>query len=140
MSELFEACTSRFITSFGWRSTFLVNVPTGAAFGLTAWIVCPLSLRSIKRFDWKGPIASAVALGAICFVAIELPAQDMTPAVWLAGAAACISAALWVAIEQRSRDPMVPLDWFRNPIFTAMNISGCLVYAGYFGMIFALYG
>ncbi|MFC3656995.1 MFS transporter [Xanthomonas hyacinthi] len=128
------------IDGFGWRSVFFVNVPAGAiVFGLTARIVRPQPSRAAKRFDWGGQISSAAMLGALCFAAIELPQQGMSaPAVWLAGLAAVAAAAVWVTVERRIRDPMVPLAWFRNSAFVAANLVGCLVYIGYFGLLFIL--
>nr|WP_282960066.1 MFS transporter [Burkholderia cenocepacia] len=43
-----------------------------------------------------------------------------------------------VAVERRARHPMVPLAWFRNRVFVAMNLMGSLVYVGYFGLLFVL--
>lgn len=128
------------IDGFGWRSVFFVNVPAGAVvFGLTACIVRPQPSHVAKRFDWGGQLSSAATLGALCFAAIELPQQGMrSPAVWLAGMIAVAAAAVWVAVERKVRDPMVPLAWFRNPTFVAANLVGCLVYIGYFGLLFIL--
>lgn len=128
------------IDGFGWRSVFFVNVPAGAVvFGMTALIVRAQPLHSAKRFDWSGQISGAATLGALCFAAIELPQQGLrSQAVWLAGIIAVASAAIWVAVERKVRDPMVPLAWFRNSTFVAANLVGCLVYIGYFGMLFIL--
>jgi DHA2 family methylenomycin A resistance protein-like MFS transporter len=128
------------VGGLGWRSVFFVNVPTGLlAFGLTAWIVRPPLTRRVKRFDWGGQLTSIVMLAALCFAAIELPERGAgSPAVWLAAAVAVGAALGWFLIERRARDPMVPLVWFRNPTFVAANLVGCLVYVGYFGMLFIL--
>ncbi|MCC4595804.1 MFS transporter [Xanthomonas campestris pv. phormiicola] len=128
------------VGSFGWRSVFFVNVPTGLlAFALTARVVRDRSTPRPQRFDWGGQIASIAALGALCFVMIEWPDQgSRSPAIWLAAAIAVGAALGWVAIERRVHVPMVPLAWFRNPVFVAANLIGCLVYVGYFGMLFIL--
>ncbi|EHH03599.1 major facilitator transporter [Agrobacterium tumefaciens CCNWGS0286] len=128
------------VGGFGWRSVFFVNLPIGLlAFALTAWIVPDRSVQSARTFDWAGQIASIIMLGALCFAAIEFPERGIvSPAVWLAGAIAAGAAMAWFLIERRVRDPMVPLIWFRNPVFVAANLVGCLVYVGYFGMLFVL--
>lgn len=128
------------VGGLGWRSVFFVNVPTGVlAFGLTAWIVRRRPTQRTKRFDWGGHLTSIVMLGALCFAAIELPERGAgSPVVWLAAAVAIGGALGWFLIERRTRDPMVPLVWFRNPTFLAANLVGCLVYVGYFGMLFIL--
>lgn len=128
------------VGGFGWRSVFFVNLPTGLlALVLTAWIVPDRSVQRARTFDWAGQIASIVMLGALCFAAIEFPERSIaSPAVWLAGVIAAGSAIAWFLIERRVRDPMVPLVWFRNAVFVAANLVGCLVYVGYFGMLFVL--
>lgn len=107
--------------------------------GLTSWIVRLRSTQPTKRFDWGGQLTSIVMLGALCFAAIELPERGGgSSAVRLAAAIAVGAALGWFLIEGRTRDPMVPLVWFRNPAFLAANLVGCLVYVGYFGMLFIL--
>ncbi|WP_259671707.1 MFS transporter [Rhizobium sp. NZLR3b] len=128
------------VGSFGWRSVFFVNLPTGLlALALAAWIVPDRSAHRAHQFDWGGQLTSIIMLGALCFAAIEYPERGIaSPAVWLAGAIVAGTSMLWFLIERRVRDPMIPLVWFRNPVFVAANLVGCLVYVGYFGMLFVL--
>lgn len=128
------------VDGFGWRSVFFVNVPTGlVAFVLTALIVRARPISGTKPFDWAGQTASIAMLGALCFAAIEMPEQGLySVSIGLAIVITFAAAAAFVWIERRARDPMVPLGWFRNPIFVSANLIGCLVYVGYFGTLFIL--
>ena len=128
------------VDGFGWRSAFLVNVPTGIAALVGAWVVVRRAERAVARhFDWSGQIASIVALGALCFAAIELPSRGLG-SIEVIGALAVTLVASFalVMIERRSAEPMVPVAWFRNRMFVAMNVTGTLAYVGYFGLLFIL--
>ncbi|MEK7917065.1 MFS transporter [Burkholderia contaminans] len=128
------------VDDFGWRSAFLINVPAGAlAFAGTAALVRASGTQGVGHFDWAGQCIGAIVLGALCFVVIELPtrgagATDVRAALLVAA----LGAAALVVVERRARHPMVPLAWFRNRVFVAMNLMGSLVYVGYFGLLFVL--
>ncbi|GLU34875.1 MFS transporter [Trinickia caryophylli] len=128
------------VDGLGWRSAFLMNVPTGGLAVVGTWYLVrahtPLRAR---RFDWPGQLTSAVSLAALCFAAIELPARGArSPEVLAAFALAAAAAALLVFVERRSPEPMVPTAWFRNSVLVAMNAAGSLAYVGYFGLLFVL--
>ncbi|HHL4089976.1 TPA: MFS transporter, partial [Burkholderia sola] len=64
------------VDDFGWRSAFLINVPTGAvAFAGAAALVRAAVARDVRQFDWAGQCVGAAALGALCFAVIELPTR-----------------------------------------------------------------
>ena len=128
------------VQGFGWRSAFLINVPTGLVAFAGAWVVVRHSTRSVGRhFDWGGQLASIVALGALCYAAIELPSRGIAAReVWGAAVLAVLAALTLVVVERRAQHPMVPVEWFRNRMFVTMNAMGTLVYVGYFGLLFEL--
>jgi EmrB/QacA subfamily drug resistance transporter len=128
------------VDGFGWRSAFLVNVPTGIVALVGAAVVVRTTIPAAARgFDWGGQIASTVALAALCFAAIELPTRGLGAAeVIIAMAVSLIAVVALVVLERRSAEPMVPPSWFGNRVFVAMNASGTLVYVGYFGLLFVL--
>ncbi|MFM0671262.1 DHA2 family efflux MFS transporter permease subunit [Paraburkholderia sediminicola] len=128
------------VQGFGWRSAFLINVPTGLVAFAGAFVVVRHSTRSVgRRFDWGGQLASIVALGALCYAAIELPSRGIASReVWGAALLAVLATLTLIAVERRAHDPMVPVAWFSNRVFVAMNAMGTLVYVGYFGLLFVL--
>ncbi|MFM0157772.1 MFS transporter [Paraburkholderia sediminicola] len=128
------------VQGFGWRSAFLINVPTGLLAFAGAWVVVRHSTRSVgRRFDWGGQLASIVALGALCYAAIELPSRGIAAReVWGAALLAVLATLTLVAVERRAHHPMVPVEWFNNRMFVTMNAMGTLVYVGYFGLLFEL--
>jgi DHA2 family methylenomycin A resistance protein-like MFS transporter len=128
------------VQGFGWRSAFLINVPTGLVAFAGAGVVVRHSTRSVgRRFDWGWQLASIVALGALCYAAIELPSRGIAAReVWVAALLAVLAILTLVAVERRAHHPMVPVEWFSNRMFVTMNVMGTLVYVGYFGLLFEL--
>lgn len=129
------------IAAFGWRSIFLVNVPIGlAGIWLTARIAAASAPASVKRhLDLPGQIAAIVALGTLIGVLIEGPALGWGSAPILAGAALCaLSTVAFLVIEARGHAPMMPLGFFRSPVFSASAFVAFVGTFAFFGLIFAL--
>jgi hypothetical protein len=74
------------------------------------------------RLDVAGALLAAAGLGALVFGLIEAPTADgPMPASGVASRRARRTG-VFVAVERRSRHPMVPLNLFRNRTFTAANL------------------
>ncbi|MFM0181966.1 MFS transporter [Paraburkholderia aspalathi] len=122
----------------GWRSIFLVNVPIAL---IGAWLTTRVaSVRPAspdRSMDVAGQLLAVVALGASVAVLIEGAKLG-----WQAGATrvgAAIALAAWVAfvlVEGRRKQPMLPLGFFRSPVFSASAfvslISGLIFYGLFF--------
>jgi EmrB/QacA subfamily drug resistance transporter len=130
------------ITSYlGWSWIFFVNVPVG----LAAIAVTPFLLRDSRaelahrHFDLAG--ASTVTGGLMLLVyGLTRAATDgwSSPVTLglLGGAAALITA--FIAIESRSRSPLLPLRIFRLRALSAANVTMALVGAVTFSEFFVL--
>ncbi len=130
------------ITSYlGWSWIFFVNVPVGVA----AIALTPLLLRESRaelphrHFDLAG--AATVTGGLMLLVyALTRAATDgwSSPVtLGLLGAAAALVAA-FVAIESRSRSPLLPLRIFRLRALSAANAAMAIVGAVAFSEFFVL--
>lgn len=122
----------------GWRSIFLVNVPIAL---IGAWLTTRVaSVRppsSERSMDVAGQLLAIVALGASVAVLIEGAKLGWQAAAIRAGAV--IALAAWVAfvlVEGRRKQPMLPLGFFRSPVFSASAfvslISGLIFYGLFF--------
>src|SRR3954454_8964481 len=108
---------------FDWSSVFLVNVPI-AALALIAgiWLVPNSRDPEPGAFDLVGAGLSIGALGALVFPIIEAPEWGWTdPRVLSCFAAAGILGTLFVRWEMRVKEPMLNLDFLRNPRFSAAS-------------------
>ena len=133
----------------GWRWTFLLTVPL-------ALVCVPIALRHVPEsvgvprsepgrkqrsvagawhaFDVPGAVLAALALGLGTYALTEAHDQGVAAAV-VAGAAVA-AGVVFVAVERRSREPMMPLSLFSSRQFTAVNLTTLCVYAGLGGFFF----
>jgi len=102
--------------SLGWRSVFLVTVPISVVAVVVARHVLPDSAIGRRRgFDWGG--AAAITAAVVVLVHGALFAADLgwtAPPVVGSLAAAGVLLAIFVTVERRIVDPLVPLELFRS--------------------------
>ncbi len=109
------------VSTLGWRSIFLINVPVGlAAIALALRYIPESRAPAPRRFDPIGQALMIVLLGAVTFGVIQGPGQGWTSAPIIAAFAASAAAlAGLLAYEPRREDPLVDLRFFRSIPFSA---------------------
>ena len=131
------------ITSyFGWSWIFFINVPVGVA----AIALAPFLLRESRadhlahrHFDLAGAASVTSGLMLLVYGLTRATSDGWSSPVTLgllAGAAALIAA--FVAIESRSRSPLLPLRIFRLRALSAANATMLIVGAVTFSEFFVL--
>jgi EmrB/QacA subfamily drug resistance transporter len=121
----------------GWQSVFLVNVPIGiAAIAVTYWKLAESRDPTATRIDWGGLLTFSTALFVLVLALVRGTDEGWGSAVILSlfGAAVVLMAA-FIAIEQRVRQPMLPLRLFRSRAFTGVQLAAFAVS----GSMFALF-
>lgn len=107
--------------TFGWSSVFLVTVPVSVAAVTLAGRVLPESAAgTARRFDWRGAATITGAVVALVHGALGVADHGWTSFTVLGSVAA--SAALFtvfVSIERRAVDPLLPLEVFRSRTLSA---------------------
>ncbi len=129
------------ITSgLGWRWVFFLNVPIGiAAIAVTFLRIRESRDPNATRIDWLGLVTFSSAL--VMFVLALLRGNDEgwgSPLIigLFAGAAVMLSA--FIVIEQRVREPMLPLELFRRRAFTGVQLAAAAVSASLFALFLYL--
>jgi EmrB/QacA subfamily drug resistance transporter len=123
----------------GWEWVLWVNVPIGiAAAALAPSLIAESHAEQEERhFDVAG--ATTITLGLSALVFALLDAEDAgwgsTQTIGVLALSAILLIA-FVAIERRSKAPLVPFSIFRLRTITGANVVGILVGASLFSMFF----
>lgn len=126
------------IDTLSWRWIFFVNLPLAAVAGLVTARHVPESRdpQAPQGFDVPGAVLVAAGLGGLSWALISAGDHGFGAAqVALLGAAVAALAG-FVAVQARSRHPMLPLSLFSSRQFTGANAATLAVYAALAGMMF----
>jgi EmrB/QacA subfamily drug resistance transporter len=123
---------------FPWGSVFLINVPIVVVALIAGQVILPNSRDpSAPRLDPIGAGLSIVGLVALVFGIIEVPTRGWTSGEIISSfAAAAVVLATFVAWEVRCDHPVLNLTFFRNPSFSAANLTTTLTFFGLSSSLF----
>jgi EmrB/QacA subfamily drug resistance transporter len=126
---------------WSWRAIFFLNVPLAAVTITLALYAVPNSHKvdAPRQLDWPGALLAVLGLGALAYgltTASERGAAGLAVLAWAGGGVLMLAA--FVAIEMRSRNPMMPLDVFRSRDFVGANLVTFLLYFALGGVFFFL--
>ncbi|MET3803893.1 EmrB/QacA subfamily drug resistance transporter [Nakamurella sp. UYEF19] len=122
-----------------WEWIFFINIPVGIFTFALGWRVIGESKLDSgpRRLDVPGIATSAVALFALTFGLIEGDRRGWTSPLILACFAVAVALGLaFVAVERRSRQPMVEVALFRERVFSGGLIALMMWAFGLFGIYF----
>ena len=120
---------------FWWGSIFLVNIPVVIGAIVAGRFLVPESRHeNAPRLDPLGAVLSIAGLTAIVFAIIEAPIHGWLHPVTIASfAVGVVIVGLFVVNEARSDHPMLPVEFFRNPRFSAGSGAITLAFFALFG-------
>ena len=128
------------IEHLSWRAIFFINVPIALVIIFISLRCVPESLdKESKGLDWSGAILVTIGLGALVYGMIESSqlgfADRSVFAALVAGVALLV---LFLIIETRMSNPMLPLVLFRSRTFTGANLLTFFLYGALSGTLFFL--
>jgi EmrB/QacA subfamily drug resistance transporter len=126
------------VSSVGWRSIFLINVPIGlAAIILTLRFIPESKAPWPRRFDPVGQLLVIVLLATVTYGIIEAPSRGWSSAVIVAAFSASAIALLGLLFyEPRREDPLIDLRFFRSIPFASSITISVAAFAGFGGFLF----
>jgi EmrB/QacA subfamily drug resistance transporter len=126
------------VDAVGWRGVFWVNIPVGiAALALTAVFVPESKAARSRRFDPFGQLLVIAGLGSLTYAVIEGPAYGWGSARILSFfAVAVVALAVFLGYEQRRREPLVDLRFFRSLPFSGATLTAVTAMGALGGFLF----
>jgi MFS family permease len=101
---------------FGWSAVFFVTVPVTVTAAVLARGLLQEGARGPRRrLDWRGAVTLTGAIVALVHGALGAAGGDLvSPSVILSLVTSVVLGILFVVVERRTADPLVPLDLFRS--------------------------
>jgi EmrB/QacA subfamily drug resistance transporter len=127
--------------TIGWHWIFYVNVPIGLVSLVIIWRLLPAIKRpdAARHIDYIGASVFAVAITLVLIGLTNKGTGDWTdPAVGGLILAGLVVAAVFLWIESRAVDPIVPLGLFRIRNFTVSVTAMFFAAFGFFGAVIFL--
>ena len=130
-----------FLTGYlSWRAVFFVNIPFGL---LAMWLIHRNSRESEVHehlhFDVAGLLLAIISIASLSLALIESGSLGWSaPLVQLAMIVFLVSAFLFVLIEKRVKQPMLPLHFFKINRFAIAVGVGMVLNFGVYGELFVL--
>ena len=127
------------VQGISWQWIFWLNVPIGLALIPLARLRLQESRGPNDALDLPGVGLASVGLFGIVWGLVRGNQVGWgSPEIVFSLVAGMVVLALFVLWELHTKEPMLPLRFFRNRTFTSANVASLLMFFGMFGSIFLL--
>jgi EmrB/QacA subfamily drug resistance transporter len=137
------------VDAASWRWVFALIAPASLA---AAWIAqrgvpddhavidaAPGRKEAKRRIDWRGAALATAGLAGVVGALIEASrSAGHRGAIFAVGIAGVALLVIFVVVERRTPEPLLPVTMFRSRQFTGANIVTFLVYAPLSAVVFLL--
>jgi EmrB/QacA subfamily drug resistance transporter len=126
---------SGLLTEVSWRLTLLVPAPVALiVFAAGVWLIPKVARegRGERRFDIPGALAVSAAMLLLVYTVVSAPQAGWASARTIGSfAVVAVLLAGFIAIEHRSRDPLVRLGIFRSGAVTRASVGAVTLFGSY---------
>ena len=114
-----------------WRFIFFINIPLGLLSIFILHFKVPESREpGASKIDWWGSTLLVLSLALITFGFLEMPEIGYShPLVISSLVLGAVLLVLFLIVEKKVDDPMIPLDLFKNKTFSGVNLLSFFLYA-----------
>jgi EmrB/QacA subfamily drug resistance transporter len=142
VSSLIGPALGGFLTdTISWHWVFYVNIPIGIVSMYVIWRLLPTIKRddASRNLDYVGAAFFTVAIGSLMVGLTNKQFDDWTaPHVGGLILLGLVLGAVFLFVESRAKEPIVPLDLWRNRTYASSIVSTFLLSFGFFGAIIFL--
>ena len=122
-----------------WHWIFWINVPIGAVLVPLAAARLTESYGPERGLDVRGLVLASSGLFGIVYGLVRSQSLGWTnPEVAISLAVGTVLVLAFIRYELRTKDPMLPMEFFANRGFAVTNVVSLAMYFGMFGSIFFL--
>ncbi|MEW2354398.1 MFS transporter [Spirillospora sp. NPDC029432] len=122
-----------------WPWVFYINIPIAVLALAAAPFLMPAGGGSRGSVDVLGALTVTAGLGAVVYAIVRAPEVGWTAAgTWAVLAGGLVLLGVFLAVQARRREPLMPLSIFRTPNLGAANLAQLLLGAAWIPMWFFL--
>ena len=128
-----------FVDHLTWQWAFYINIPIGIIAFIVAWVTLTIPThKASKRIDVLGVVFLSIATTCLIFFTDFGGSSDHgwgAMETWAWGVGLVLAAIIFVWVEARAEDPIIPLSLFRNAVFLNTTAIGFTLGLGMFAAI-----
>jgi EmrB/QacA subfamily drug resistance transporter len=127
-----------FVDDLSWQWIFYINVPVGVVALIVVALQVPGGLSRVHHFiDYLGTVV--LSLAATSFILLTSLGGTTygwnTAPIWILGIAGVALVGVFILVERRAKEPVLPLHLFRQRAFSVTSVVGFIVGFAMFGAI-----
>lgn len=111
------------VAVFGWQAVFWVHVPFVIAAIVLAALWVPSLPTTARKIDYVSAAASFVALSCLVFAVQQGPETGWPWWIWALLGVGLVGIAVFVRLQKRSREPLIPLELFADRNYSAGSVA-----------------